>query len=139
MNIHHIACAFKENAMNGLRPLLVSVFVVGITACATTSGPPPSVDVTGRWAGTWAYDNPSLGNGQIEMNLKQTAANVDGNLNISGTRDPRSGPISAIVQGNQVVITRPTDVTGRLTVEGYTMSGALAGLSSGKMTVKRMK
>ena len=35
------------------------------------------------------------------MNLKQTGASVDGNLNISGTRDPRSGPVSAIVQGNR--------------------------------------
>src|SRR5205823_12051413 len=115
------------NDMKGLRPIFASLHIVGITACATTSGPPPSVDVTGKWAGIWAYDNPSLGNGRIDMDLKQTGADVDGNMNISGTRDRRSGPVSAVVRGNELLITRPTDVTGRLTVQGDIMSGSVAG------------
>jgi ABC-type glycerol-3-phosphate transport system substrate-binding protein len=52
--------------------LLVSV-TIAAAACAS-SGPaaPPSVDVTDTWVGTSAYENVSVGSGDVRGTLKQS-------------------------------------------------------------------
>ena len=46
--------------------VLLALVVLGVTSCATidsASTAPPSVDVTGTWAGQWAYTTATLGSG----------------------------------------------------------------------------
>lgn len=126
--------------MKASRLLLTSLVVLGITACASMSGgPAPTVDVTGRWSGQWAYTQATLGGGQISMNLKQTGAKVEGDMNVSGTPVPRTGPVSAVVEGNQLRVTYPSSITGSLTVQGDTMSGQIDGLNPATANLKRAK
>ena len=40
----------------------------------------PTVNVTGKWAGTWVGTELAVGRGAIEMTLKQTASEYTGNL-----------------------------------------------------------
>jgi hypothetical protein len=133
----------KEGAMRRL--MLLGLILLGVASCARTqsdpalmAATPPTVDVTGTWAGNWAYTNSSLGAGPIKMSMQQTGSKVTGTVDISGTPMPRSGPISAIVQGNQLQILHPAGVTGALTVQGDTISGELGGLSPGTITMKKV-
>jgi hypothetical protein len=48
-------CARNALLFGGVLMLLI--------ACATTTGTPPSVNVSGNWAGTWSYENPTMGPG----------------------------------------------------------------------------
>jgi len=95
--------------------------------------------VTGSWAGQWAYEQATLGGGQIELQLTQKGANVQGNMDISGSPRVVSGAFSGVVQGNQLRILDPTSITGRLTVQGDTMSGEIDGVSPARMSLKRVK
>jgi len=124
------------------RLLLLSLIVLGVTSCATTdsaSMAPPTVDVTGSWAGQWAYTQATLGSGQIQMTLQQTGSKVSGNTTITGTPVDRSGAINAIVTGNTLQLVYPTGVTGRLTVQGDTISGQLGGMNPANVTLKKVK
>lgn len=121
------------------RFLLIGIALMSISACASTPSAPPTVDVTGAWAGQWGYDNPALGGGNISMTLKQTGADVSGNMNVSGTPIPRTGAVTALVSGNQVRILYPTSITGSLTVQGDTMSGEIDGMNPAKVTLKRTR
>src|SRR6266568_2579531 len=100
---------------------------VGLVAAGCAGfGPPttaPTVDITGKWAGTWVATNPSLGSGQIEMTLKQTGSQYSGNLLVTGTRTDPSGATQGVVSGNEVRILQPSNMTGSLTVQGDSMSG----------------
>jgi len=125
--------------MRCARFALAGLILLGVTACATTPGPPPTVDVTGSWAGQWAYEQATLGGGQIELQLTQKGANVQGNMDISGSPRVVSGAFSGVVQGNQLRILDPTSITGRLTVQGDTMSGEIDGVSPARMSLKRVK
>jgi hypothetical protein len=119
--------------------VLVALTLLGVTACATTPGAPPTVDVTGSWAGQWAYEQATLGGGQIELQLTQKGANVQGNMDISGSPRVVSGPFSGVVQGNQLRILDPTSITGRLTVQSDTMAGEIDGTSPARMSLRRVK
>lgn len=99
----------------------------------------PTVDVTGKWVGTWTAVRASLGSGAIEMTLKQTGSQYSGNLLITGTPTDPSGATEGVVSGNEVRILRPTSVTGSLTVQGDSMSGRIAGMIEGNVTLKRQK
>src|SRR5262245_56821627 len=45
----------ERNDMRALLSLLTWGLVVAVSACATTpSPPPPTVDVSGTWVGTWS-------------------------------------------------------------------------------------
>ena len=116
---------------------LIGIVLMGMAACATTPAAPPTVDVTGSWAGQWGYDNPSLGSGSISMTVKQTGADVSGDMVVTGTPVSRTGSISALVTGNEVRILYPTSITGRLTVKGDTMSGEIDGMNPAKVTLKK--
>src|SRR5262245_53000048 len=99
----------------------------------------PTVDVTGKWAGTWASQTPGLGSGQIEMTVKQAGSEYTGNLLATGTPLERTGFTRGVVSGNQLEIIEPTGLTGRLTVQGDTMSGILQGQIAGNVTLNRQK
>ncbi len=129
------------------RLLLIGLVVLGIAGCASTdtSSAPPSVDVTGAWAGTWAYTQATLGGGQIELTLKQDGGKFSGNATITGTPINRNGPVSGLVSGNEVRIMYPSSVTGRLTVQdnpnanckACVIAGTLDGLNPANLTMTK--
>ena len=126
------------------RLMLLALILLAVASCA---GPktdpammatsPPTVDVTGTWVGDWVYSPASLGSGQIKMTMQQTGSKVTGNADVSGTRVPRSGPITAVVSGNTLQLLYPTGITGHLTVQGDTISGELGGLTPANVTMKK--
>ena len=124
------------------RLLLLSLVLLGVTSCATTdsaSMAPPTVDVTGSWAGQWAFTQATLGSGQIQMTLQQTGSKVSGTTTITGTPVDRSGAVNALVSGNTLQLVYPTGVTGWLTVQGDTISGQLGGMNPANVTMKKVK
>jgi hypothetical protein len=124
------------------RLLLLTLVLLGITSCATTdssSMASPTVDVTGSWAGQWAYTQATLGSGQIQMTLQQTGSKVSGTTTITGTPVDRSGAVNALVTGNTLQLVYPTGVTGWLTVQGDTISGQLGGMNPANVTMKKVK
>lgn len=126
-----------------MRPLLRLVALValigGVTACASTQ-PPPSVDISGKWQGTWVSTNqPAGGSGQIEMTVAQTGAKWAGNMLVTGGLNDPSGLTEGFVTGNQVEIAVPAGMTGRLTVTGDEMTGSIAGMSGAKVTLRRQR
>ena len=118
---------------------LVMLAVAGCASSASQATAPPTVDVTGKWSGTWAATNASLGSGSIQMTLKQSGSQYTGNLLITGTLTDPSGYTQGVVSGNELRILQPTSVTGRLTVQGDTMSGELQGMVAARVTLQRQK
>lgn len=57
----------------------LAIACVVLLGCATA---PPSVDVTGAWAGTYTWP---YGVSPISMTLRQTSAEVTGELLVTGT------------------------------------------------------
>ena len=96
------------------RLMLLGLILLGVASCARTQSDPALMAAT------------------------PPTVDVTGTVDISGTPMPRSGPISAIVQGNQLQILHPAGVTGSLTVQGDTISGELGGLSPGTITMKKV-
>ena len=94
---------------------MIALVVLGVGGCAGGIGPPtmtPTVDITGKWAGTWVAANPSLGSGTIEMTVTQTGSQYSGNLLVTGTATDPTGPTQGVVSGNEVRILRPANLTG---------------------------
>jgi hypothetical protein len=125
-------------------PALMMIVLVGlaVAGCAGGVGPAPvtpTVDVTGKWVGTWVASNPSLGSGAIEMTIKQAGSQYSGNMLVTGTRTDPSGFTQGVVSGNEVRILQPSSMTGSLTVQGDTMSGNLQGVVAANATLKRQK
>ena len=132
--------------MNVFARILTGLVVLAAAGCAGTGsgvGPStvaPTVDVTGRWVGTWSAVRTTFGGGSIEMTLKQAGSQYSGSLNISGTPTTNpSGPTEGVVTGNVVRVLRPTGLTGTLTVDGDTMTGTIAGVIEGNVTLKRQQ
>ncbi len=96
-------------------------------------------NVSGKWQGTWVYQNTSLGSGQIVMTLTQSGTKATGNLLVTGTPVDRSGAVTALVQGNDVYFVYPTGLTGYLTVSGDEMKGQLDGQNPANVILKRQK
>jgi len=118
--------------------LLIGITVVLTAACATAPKP-PTVDITGNWAGSWAFTNPSLGGGQAELKLKQTGGEFNGDMVVSGAAVNRTGYIQGTVSGNEVRIIAPPGLTGQLTATGDEMKGILHGVSDGNITLRRQR
>ena len=125
--------------MKRARWLLVGLVALVIAACATAPAAPPSVDVTGRWAGTWIFEDRSLGNGQISMTLKQTGAAYSGDMVVTGTPVELTGPTQGTVSGNELRIGVPYGLNGTLTVKGDEMAGVISGANAGNVTLRRQK
>jgi len=123
---------------------LTIIVLLALTAagCAGGVGPAtvaPTVDVTGKWAGTWVATNPALGSGAIQMTLTQTGSQYSGNLLVTGTPTNPSGPTQGIVSGNQVRVMQPSNMTGSLTVQGDSMTGTVQGVIAANVTLTRQK
>jgi hypothetical protein len=125
-----------------MRPLLrFALFIVllGSAGCASTQ-PAPTTDISGRWVGTWVGTNqPAGGSGQIEMTVKQTGSRYNGNILVTGGANDPTGLTEGFVTGNQVEISFPAGMTGRLTVNGDEMSGSIAGMSGAIVKLRRQK
>ncbi len=122
--------------------MMIVLVVLAGAGCAGGVGPAtvaPTVDVTGKWVGTWAASNPSLGSGAMEMTIKQTGSRYSGNLLVTGTMTDPSGPTQGVVSGNEVRILQPSNMTGSLTVQGDTMSGNVQGVVAANASLKRQK
>jgi len=107
---------------------------IGVGAASAQTG-----NVSGKWQGTWVYQNTSLGSGQIVMTLTQSGTKATGNLLVTGTPVDRSGAVTALVQGNDVYFVYPTGLTGYLTVSGDEMKGQLDGQNPANVILKRQK
>jgi hypothetical protein len=124
---------------SGITIALVMLMAAG---CAGGIGPAtvaPTVDITGKWAGSWVATNPALGSGTIQMTLTQTGSKYSGTLLATGTPTDPTGPTEGIVSGNEVRVMRPTNLTGSLTVQGDTMKGNLQGVIDANVTLNRQK
>ena len=124
--------------LSGIMMLLVLVTAGGCGGIGPAQVA-PTVDITGKWVGTWVATNPALGSGTLTMTVKQAGSQFDGTLLITGTLTNPSGPTSGIVSGNEMTFTRPTNVTGTLTVQGDTMKGNLQGVVDAVATLTRQK
>jgi hypothetical protein len=104
--------------MKRLRYLLVTACMIFL-GCATAATKPPSVDVTGTWAGEWVG---TVGSGPVTMTLQQTGGNVTGDL-VAGGGSPFSGPVSGTVSGDTLSLFYRGG-SGDFTVKGNEMSGS---------------
>ena len=128
--------------MKVLSGITIGLVMLAVGGCAGGVGPAtqaPTVDITGRWVGTWVATNPALGSGTIQMTVKQTGAQFSGNLLVTGSPTDPTGPTEGIVSGNQVQVIRPSNLTGSLTVQGDTMKGNVHGVIDANATLTRQK
>src|SRR5690242_17421977 len=106
--------------------LFVGTLVLMLSGCAATESntAPPSVDVSGKWAGTWVFRNPSMGSGDVLVDLKQSGANATGHLTVTGdtTADPTY--FEGIVTGSRIILKVPY-LSGTLDVRGDEMKGVV--------------
>src|SRR6266436_9257669 len=98
---------------------LVGALVLVLSGCAAGGGNtvPPSVDVSGKWAGTWSFRNPTMGSGDVLVDLKQSGANTTRHLTVTGdtTADPTY--FEGIVSGSTIILKLPY-LSGTLDVRG---------------------
>jgi hypothetical protein len=128
--------------MKKLSLMMIGLVVFAAAGCAGGVGPAtvaPTVDVTGKWAGTWVATNPALGSGAIQMTLTQTGSQYSGNLLVTGTPTNPSGPTQGVVSGNQLRVLQPSNMTGSLTVQGDSMSGTVQGVIAANVNLTRQK
>jgi hypothetical protein len=121
---------------------MIALVMLVAAGCASGVGPrtmAPTVDNTGKWAGSWVSTNPALDSGTIEMTVKQTESKYAGNLLVTGTPTDPSGPTEGIVSGNEMRVMRPANLTGSLTAQGDTMEGNLHGVIDAHVTLNRQK
>jgi hypothetical protein len=117
--------------------LLATALVITAGCASSTPSAPPSVDVTGNWAGTWVYEASSAGSGTAQLSLTQKGSAVTGQLNIQGGR-ATSGPVTGTVSGN-VLSLQHSQVTASGVVNGDQITGTGNGVLAGKFTLNRRK
>ena len=76
-----------------------------------------------------------MGGGQVIMDLKQSGAEVMGDVVVTGASVNRPSTMQATVSGNQ--LTLKGRVPGTLTVTGNTMSGVVYGVVEANVTLRR--
>ena len=109
--------------------------MVAASACAATPAAPPSVNVTGNWAGSWSYETASLGNGDIRGTFQQDGEKLSGRFDVTGPVVNRVANLVGVVSGNEVRLSQPA--SGTLTVAGNEMSGWINGLNPAKVTLRK--
>jgi hypothetical protein len=126
--------------MRRLRALVIAGLLIATAGCASSGTPAaaPTVDVTGKWAGTWSFRNPSLGGGQISMDLKQVGADVTGPMNVSGPTSSEPTSFAGTVSGNTIVL-KAAHGSGTLTVNGDQMSGVVYGIMPATVSLRRQR
>ena len=121
------------------RGLLVGLIVVlGGCAGASTPAAPPSVNVTGKWNGTWSFRNPAMGGGQVIMDLKQDGAKVTGPMTVTGPTSSEPTNFQGTVSGNTINL-EAAHGSGALTVKGDEMTGMVYGIMPATVTLKRQR
>jgi hypothetical protein len=121
--------------------LLASVMIVGsgsaamaqVAVNATTSR--ASVDVTGPWAGTWSYQNQSLGAGTLNATFQQEGEKLSGNLTVYGETPGRDYTVVGFISGNEIKLSQPS--FGTLTVTGDEMSGIIDAWDNARITLRK--
>ena len=119
--------------------LLIGLVAFGGSFCASASSAQTGANVTGKWQGTWAYTNASLGSGQITMTLTQKGSKATGDMVVTGTPVDRSGAVSIMLSGKDVYLVYPTGITGYLVLSGDEMKGQLDGTNPANVVLKRGK
>ena len=119
--------------------LLVGLVVLGTAVCAGAPSAQTKPNLTGKWAGTWAYQQASLGSGQIEMTLTQKGSKATGNMVVTGAPVDRTGAVNVMLSGNDVYLVYPTGFTGYLTIKGDEMKGQIDGMNPANVVLKRQK
>ena len=119
--------------------LLVGFMMLGAAVSASAPSAQTRPDVSGKWQGTWAYQNASLGSGQVTMTLSQKGSKATGDMVVTGTPVPRSGAVNLMISGNDVYMVYPTGFTGYLTVSGDDMKGQVDGMNPANVVLKRQK
>ena len=131
--------------MKSLLAVIIGLVVVAAAGCAGGGGSAtvaPTVDVTGKWAGTFVSfvgSTIGIGGGTIELTLKQTGSQVNGNLVVRGAVSDPSGPFEGTVSGNELRIIQPSKLNGIFTVRGDSMSGDVRGGMSYRIYLQRQK
>lgn len=122
--------------MRTLSGLLIAAVMIVVSACATTPAAAPSVNVTGKWAGSWSYENPTLGSGTLTGSFQQNGADLSGNFDVTGPVVNRAANnIIGFVSGNEIRLSQPS--SGTLTVSGSEISGWINGLNRAKVTLRK--
>jgi hypothetical protein len=132
--------------MKSLLAVIIGLVVVAAAGCAGGGGSAtvaPTVDVTGKWAGTFVSSaggsTIGIGGGTIELTLKQTGSQVNGNLVVRGAVSDPSGPFEGTVSGNELRMIQPSEWNGIFTVRGDSMSGDVRGGMSHRIYLQRQK
>jgi|SRR5689334_19332190 hypothetical protein len=120
--------------------LLVGALVLVLSGCGSVASntAPPGVDVTGKWAGTWVFRNPSLGSGEVFMDLKQNGADARGNLMVTGPTTSEPTYFEGTVSGSSVILKSPY-LSGTLDVSGDEMKGVISGIMPANVTLRRQR
>jgi hypothetical protein len=122
------------------RSLLSGALALMLSGCAAigSSTAPPSVDVSGKWAGTWAFRNPTMGSGDVFMNLKQRGADASGDLMVTGPTTAEPTYFEGTVSGSSVVLKLPY-LSGTLDVSGDEMKGVINGIMPANVSLRRQR
>jgi hypothetical protein len=119
--------------------LLIGLVALGGALCASASSAQTGASVSGKWQGTWVFQNASLGSGQITMTLTQKGSKATGDMVVTGTPVDRSGAVTMMLSGKDVYLVYPTGITGYLTLSGDEMKGQLDGMNPANVVLKRVK
>ncbi|HEV2055518.1 MAG TPA: hypothetical protein VGV06_10150 [Methylomirabilota bacterium] len=87
--------------MRRLLSFVAGIALLGLAGCASTQAP-PTVDVSGKWQGTWVALMPSQDGGQIQMDIKQTGSRYSGTILVTGGRNDPTGLTEGFVTGNRL-------------------------------------
>lgn len=118
------------------RGLLLGGVLVMAAACATArEAAPPSVNVSGAWAGSWSYENPTLGSGDVRGTFQQDGAKLTGHFDLTGPVVNRTANVIGTVSGNEIILSQPA--SGSLTVSGDQIAGRVNGLNVARLTLKK--
>ncbi len=124
--------------MRSVLGLLLASAMIVVSGCATTPTAPPTVDVTGKWAGDWSFENPRLGAGTLSGTLQQAGDKLSGTFTIiggGGTVRYPSAKIVGFVSGNEVRLSQPS--SGTLTVNANEIRGIINGLHAARVTLSK--
>jgi hypothetical protein len=120
--------------------LMAGTAMLMAAACATTPPAPPSVNLTGKWAGNWSYEPSNLGAGTLSGTFVQEGAKLSGNFLIVGGGSMVRHPAALVigfVSGNQVTLSQPGSGTLTVNAEGTEMSGWVNGLDQARLTLHK--
>jgi hypothetical protein len=95
------------------------------SSCGGDGREPPTVDVTGSWAGTW-LSGTGMG-GDVTAVLTQTGADVDGTMTITDSPCFSVGNVSGTVSGNRVSTGAMFSGDIRVNFEGTVVGDEISG------------